>query len=298
MQKIPVGQTIAFAYRFLFAEIGIIVGIAWIPAILSSFESYLVRIYASMNRAELEAGDRAAAGAYFLVSLGSLLVTIFASSMVAVAITRQILGPRKSGVIAYFAIGKTEWRMFNANMRYLLGIATLIVLAAAITTLAFLLSGIPLDAPEQIRPTLASLLAGLISWAVFIYAFVAIVRMGFLLPATIVGEAKGGLRRSHELTRGNVWRVLLIALALGLPILLLVLGGEAVVLRSALGPGFMRLNPTEFIQRAGRAMDDKALPWGIFSMVVFILGSGLIYSGAAFAYRAIIGGPEPPRPPA
>ena len=148
------------------------------------------------------------------------------------------------------------------------------------------------------RPTLASLLAELISWAVFLYAFVTVMRMGFLLPATVVAEEKGGLRRSHDLTRGNVWRILLIVLALGLPILLLVVGGETVVLRSALGPDFMRLSPTDFFQRAGRAMDDKALPWGIFTTVVFILGSGLIYSGAAFAYRAILGGAEPPRPPA
>ena len=147
MQKIPVGQTIASAYRFLFSEIGTIVGIAWIPALLSSFENYLVRIYASMNRPALEAGDPTAAGAYFMVSLGSLLVTIFASSMVAVAITRQILGTRRSGVIAYFAIGKPEWRMFNANLRYVLGIVVLVVLAVAISVVAFLLAGIPLNAP-------------------------------------------------------------------------------------------------------------------------------------------------------
>jgi hypothetical protein len=33
-------------------------------------------------------------------------------------------------------------------------------------------------------------------------------------------------------------------------------------------------------------MEAKLLPWQIFNAVVFVLGSGLIYSGTAFAYRA------------
>jgi hypothetical protein len=288
MKKIPVGQTIAFAYRFLFAEIGTIVGIAWVPAVLSSFATYLAQIYVNTHKADIQSGVPEIMGAYFAVSLSTVMVTVFAASIVGVAITQHVLGQQKSGVIAYFAAGRNEWRMFAANVRYLLGGAALIGLAAAITIAAFLLAGVPLDAPEQMRPTAATLLAGLISWFVFLYAFVTILRMGFLLPATIVAEEKGGLRRSHELTRGNFWRALAVILALGVPILLLLLAGEAAVLRSALGPDAARTNPTEFFQRAEQAMSEKLLPWQIFSAVVFVLASGLIYGGSAFAYRALI----------
>jgi hypothetical protein len=173
----------------------------------------------------------------------------------------------------------------------------MIAFAATITALAFLLSGIPLGAPEQIQPSAATILAGLISWFVFLYALVTILRVGFLLPPSIVAEEKGGLRRSYELTKGNVWRALAVLLALGLPLLLLMLGGEAAVLRAALGPDFARMNPTEFFQRAGQAMEAKLLPWTIFTTVIFILGSGLIYSGAAFAYRAAVGQAQQPSPP-
>jgi hypothetical protein len=286
MQKIPVGPTIAFAYRFLITEIGTIVGIAWLPAVLSSAASYFTHLYAMGHRALIEAGDAPTVGAYFGLSLMSFVVTLFAASMVAVAITRQVLGPRHSGVLLYFAAGPFEWRMFAANLRYMAGAAALLMLAAVITILAFLLAGTPLDAPEQVRPSAATILAGLIAWAVFLYAFATILRMGFLLPATIVGEEKGGLRRSHDLTKGNFWRVLAIMLALAGPILLLLIGGEAAVLRSALGPDFFRLTPEEFFNRAGQAMEAKLLPWQIFNAVVFVLGSGLIYSGTAFAYRA------------
>jgi len=298
MQKIPVGQTIALAYHFLFARIGTIIGIAWLPAVLSSAVSYMISTYAAMHRAEFEAGDPRATAAYMFLSLLGLVVTLFMTSVVAVAITRQVLGQGSSGVVLYFAAGRTEWRMLAANVRYLLAVFAMIAFAATITALAFLLSGIPLSAPEQIRPSAATILAGLISWFVFLYALVTILRVGFLLPPSIVAEEKGGLRRSYELTKGNVWRALAVLLALGLPLLLLILGGEAAVLRAALGPEFARMNPTEFFQRAGQAMEAKLLPWTIFTTVIFILGSGLIYSGAAFAYRAATGtGRLPSSPP-
>jgi hypothetical protein len=297
MQKIPVGQTIAFAYHFLFARIGTIIGIAWLPAVLSSAASYMISTYAAMHRAEFEAGDPQATGAYMVVSMLGLMVTMFMASVVAVAITRQVLGQGSSGVVLYFAAGRTEWRMLAASIRYLLAIFALIALAALITILAFLLSGIPLDAPERIQPSVATILAGLISWFVFLYALATILRVGFLLPPSIVAEEKSGLRRSYELTKGNFWRALAVILALGLPFLLLVLGGEAAVLRAALGPEFARMNPTEFFQRAGQAMEAKLLPWTIFTTVVFILGSGLIYSGAAFAYLAVAGTGRLPTPP-
>jgi hypothetical protein len=294
MQKIPVGQTIAFAYHFLFARIGTIIGIAWLPAVLSSAVSYMTSTYAANHRVEFEAGDPQATGAYFLISIFALVVTVFMASVVAVGITRQVLGQGSSGVVLYFAAGRTEWRMLAANVRYLLAIFAMIAFATTITVIAFLLSGIPLDAPDRIVPSAATILAGLISWVVFLYALVTILRVGFLLSPSIVAEEKGGLRRSYELTKGNFWRALAIMLALGLPFLVLVLGGEAAVLRAALGPEFARMNPTEFFQRAGQAMEAKLLPWTIFTTVVFILGSGLIYSGAAFAYRAVTGDERQP----
>jgi hypothetical protein len=295
MQKIPVGQTIAFSYRFLFAEIGTIIGISWLPAVLSSLASYLTAIYVAIHRPDIEAGQPQAIVFYFTVSLAGLAVTIFAASIIAVAITRHVLGQRSTGVIAYFAAGRSEWRMFAATIRYLLGAAGLILLAAAITAAVFRLVGIPLDMPIPTQAGGAGIFAELISWGVFIAALIVILRMGFFLPATIVAEEQGGLRRSFELTQGNFWRALAIIVALGLPVLLLLLGGEAVVLRSALGPNFANLNPAIFFQRAGEAMEEKLLPWEIFSAVIFVLGSALIYSGTAAAYRARMEGTNRPR---
>jgi len=251
MKKIPVGQTIAFAYRFLISEIATIVGLTWIPALIAAVAGYFAQYYGISHSALLEAGDTQTGAAYLAITVASLAVMGFAS------------------------------------LRFMAGTTVLLALAAGITAFAFVLAGVPLNTPAQAQPTPAALLAGLISWVVFVYAFVTILRMGFLLPPVIVAEEKGGLRRAHDLTKGNFWRMFAVMLALGLPVLALLLAGEGVVLRSALGPNIANLSPAEFMDKAEQAMNEKLLPWTIFTTVVFILGSGLVFSGTAFAYRAV-----------
>jgi hypothetical protein len=295
MNKIPVGQTIAFAYSFLFARIGAVVGIAGFPAVLTGVAGYLARIYATSHRADLEAGEPSVAGVYFLVSLSTLLVMIVASSIVAVGVTREVLEPQDRGMGFHVSLGQTEWRMFAANLRFFAGSGALFLLAAIISALAFVLAGVPLNAPERAEPTMAALLAGLISWFVFIYAFVTILRMGFLLPAVVVGETKSGLRRAFDLIKANFWRAFVVMAALGLPVFILLGAGELVLLRSALGPDFTSIPPAEFMERVGEAMEQKILVWQVFTAVLFVLASGLIYSGGAFAYRALVPAGREPR---
>src|SRR5215467_12473868 len=100
MQKIPVGPTIAFAYRFLIREIGIVLGICWLPAVLFAGTNYVTQLYAIQNRALLDAHDPRATAAYFVLLVLSLAVTLYASSMAAIAITRQVMGQeRPPGVL-------------------------------------------------------------------------------------------------------------------------------------------------------------------------------------------------------
>jgi hypothetical protein len=173
----------------------------------------------------------------------------------------------------------------------------LVILAVIFSGMAFRIAGVPVDATGPMRVAAPDIIAGLVSWVAFIAAFVVILRVGFFIPPTIVAEDGGGLRRSFELTRGNVLRAFAVIAVLGVPVLLLLLGGEAVVLRSALGPALYGLSPAEFFRRAGEAMEQKLLPWEVFTGVIFVLGSALIYGGTAMAYRARIGNPDirPPR---
>jgi hypothetical protein len=293
MHKIPVGQTIASAYRFLFNEIGTVLGICWFPAVLSSLASYGTYLYAALHQADLAGGDVGVRATYFIVTILGLAVTIFSASVMAVAITRHVLGHRATGVIAYFAIGPAEWRMFLASIRYIAGSSATIILAILISDFVFRIAGVPIDPIEPVRATAPEIGAAIVAWIAFIAAFVVILRLGFFIPPTIVAENHGGLRRSFELTAGNVLRVVAVIAVLGFPFLLLLVGGEFVLIRSALGPAMYAMGAAEFVQRAGQAMEEKLLPWEVFTAVVFVLGSGLIYGGAAIAYRARIGNNMP-----
>jgi hypothetical protein len=123
-----------------------------------------------------------------------------------------------------------------------------------------------------------------------LYALATMLRVGFLLPAVVVAEEKGGLKRSHDLTAGNFWRVLVLAFVLVLPAVVLLVSGEMTVLGAAIGPVTPEQGDlSRLIQRAEDAVYQRLLPWEIFNAVVFILYSGLTYSGVAYAYRALAG---------
>src|SRR5258706_8223 len=205
MNKIPISDTIVFAYSFVFVHIGTIVGIAGIPAVLSAAIDYGVRNLAAAQRAALDAGDAGAVGLSFAVWLAGLIATIFLSSIATVGITRAALGQRVEGAV-YLTVGRTEWRMFAAKLRFWLAVLVLAAIAGIIAVLAFSLAGIPLDgsAPNG-PPAPAVLVASFIAWVVFGYALATALRMGFLLPPTVVVEDKSGPRRSYDLTRGHFW---------------------------------------------------------------------------------------------
>jgi len=40
MNKIPVGETIRFAYAFTFGEIGTIIGLIWIPTLINAVATF------------------------------------------------------------------------------------------------------------------------------------------------------------------------------------------------------------------------------------------------------------------
>jgi len=291
MNKIPVGKTVAFAYTFLFTRIATVAGVAGLPALLASAVDYLVRSYTSTDESE------AAAGTNLLIWLLGSVTTIFISSVATVGITRAALGlPLGSGAY-YFPVGPLELRMFVAKLRFWLGVVVLIILASLVASVAFMLAGIPIDGAGTVEPSAATLVVGLATWAAFAYAIVTILRMGFLLSATVVSEDKGGLQRSHDLARGNFWRMAAVVLALAAPILVLVSIAGAVILRAALGADYAQVleqgSMLELMRRGEEAVAQNLLLWEVFNAAIFVVASGLIYAASAYAYRALTGKPPP-----
>lgn len=285
MNKIPVGKTVAFAYEFLITRFGTVVGVAGLPALLSSAVDYLVRSYSSTEESE------AVAGTNLLIWLLGTVTTIFISSVATVGITRAALGLPLGAGAYHFPVGPLELRMFVAKLRFWLGVVVLLILASLIASVSFMLAGVPIDGAGTVEPSAATLVAGLATWAAFGFAIVTILRMGFLLSATVVSEEKGGLQRSHDLARGNFWRMAAVVLALAAPILVLVSVASLIILRAALGPDYAQVleqdGMFELMRRGEEAVAQNLLLWEVFNTAIFILASGLIYGASAYAYRAL-----------
>jgi hypothetical protein len=300
MKKLPVGKTVAFAYNFVISRFGVLFAITALPAVLAASVDYLVRSYGS-NEETPSAG-----GTNLLIWLAGTVTTIFISSVATVGVTRAALGLPLEPNAYYFPVGALELRMFVAKLRFWIGVAVLLILSSLAASLAFMLAGVPLEGGAAVEPSAATLLAGLVTWAAFGYAILTIVRMGFLLSAVVVCEDKGGLQRSHDLARGNFWRIVAILLALAAPILLLTAIATLIILRTALGADYARAleqeSMSELMRLGEEAVAQNLLVWEAFNAAVFVLASGLIYSASAYAYRALTEAQAPApnslRPPA
>ena len=288
MNKLPVGEILASSYRFLFGHIATVLGITVLPAALYAFADYGGHVYLAAHMSELEGGDARAQSLYLLVMGAGFAVAMFARAAAALGIVREIFGWRVPAAI-HFPLDRTALRMFAASLRFWLGSVALFALAFGVAALGALLAGVPPNASSEVTLTPASLIASLLGWVVFVYALATMLRMGFLLPGVVVAEDKGGLKRSHELSQGNFWRLLSLALVLVLPPTVLLLAGEGAVLGSVAADAPESGDFFRLMARAEAAISGQLLPWEIFNAVVFILYSGLVYSGAAYAYRALAG---------
>jgi len=256
---------------------------------LYSAADYGGHVYLAAHMTELQAGDARAQGLYVLVMGAGFVVAIFARAAAAVGIVREIFGWRVPATL-HFPLDRTALRMFAASIRFWLGSAGLVALALGVAALGALLAGVPPNTTGEVTVTPATLIASALGWAVFVYALATMLRMGFLLPGVVVAEENGGLKRSHDLSHGNFWRILFVAIVLALPPTVLLLAGEGAMLGSAVGADTTESGDLlRLMARAEGAISSQLLPWEIFNAVVFILYSGLIYSGAAYAYRAISG---------
>jgi preprotein translocase subunit SecG len=291
MNKISVVQTVAFAYNFLVTRFGTVIGITALPALLASAVDYLVRSYITAEETQ------AAAGTNLLISTAGLATTIFIWAVASVGITRAALGlPLGSGAY-YFPVSMLELRMFGAMLRFWFGVVVLLALASLVSSVAAVVGGVPLDGSSPPESSAAGMVVGIATLAAFGYAILTIFRMGFLLSATVVSEAKSGLQRSHDLARGNFWRIAAVLLALVAPIVFVLSVAGAVILQSSMGADYRQViaddDMGELIRRAEEAIAQNLLVWEAFNAVIFILTAALIYSASAYAYRVLIAKPLP-----
>ena len=250
MAKIPVGDTINFAYSNTFGNILPLLGLTWLPLAIAAGLSYYVQtlwfewlaqfpsLIVTHGQPDPQALMRMFSNMGGMAGLGFLttLVTFFMSAVVGVAVTQQALRQRSGQTFVHLAAGSLEWRVFGGYIRSFFAILGLVALMGIGIGIAVALAAVVANSSGG--SAIGSIIAAIVIIAIVCLTILTIVRMMFLLVPSIVMEpGKGGLARSYHLTRGNFWRIFVLFLVLVLPVAI-VAGGiqNAIIGTSMMGP--------------------------------------------------------------
>jgi hypothetical protein len=281
MNKIPVRQTIVYAYSFTFSQLGSIIGLAWISLVAIAVLQFLP--YAAGGDPAAVSANPLQEGQHAIQNLGITILVLLLTSIVYVAVTRLALGTRPGGAIAHFALGTPEFRTFGAI--FLFGVV-IFALAIAFGIGLAIVVGVLTTAHNE------ALLA-LSIFVLFVLVICAIAyigaRLGFLLVPVTVVEEHINLSRGWILTQGNFWRIFAVLLAVVLPIFLM----ELVGIIAIMGPGLFAPLPegtqaaSAVIQARLAEVSHHAPALIGLRLLVAPFQLGLSIGASAFAYRAL-----------
>jgi len=290
MRKIPVGETIRFAYQFTLGQIGTIIGLIWIPAVLTAVGSYFFgQMYARHMADAFASGASAGGGTELLLLFCYQFVALLFAAIMLTAVTQLALGLRSGPAVAHFHVGPTEFRVVGGMLALALLLFIFIIGYALATVALVSLAALVGAAAGKIVVTVISGLVSLAGIAAVIYAMV---RLSFVMVPAITVEGGFGIARSWELTQGNFWRIFAIGLSTVLPLLLVVIAVQVIVL----GPGYFvpdlaaMKDPALQAKHMAAQMESMAehLPvLAAFGFVIAPLLYGLGTAPSAFAYRQL-----------
>ena len=221
MSKIPVGATIAGAYRFAFGNFLAIASIVWLPWLAMTIIGVLLRPQTLAFSNAIASRDMPAIGSVLVIMAPVYVLTTLLLFMQIAGITEQALGLRTGSPYFYFSVGKPVWRLIGAFL-----LMTAIFVGSYFLLLA---AGILLGIVAAVLAKVMHLSGGLFGFAVAIVViaafcayFYCVVRASFLLNPVVIAEKRISIRRSWALGEGNFWRIFLIVLAVIVPVMVLV----------------------------------------------------------------------------
>jgi hypothetical protein len=290
MNKIPVGATIAHAYRFVFANALTVFKAIWLPLLASLAVFFLFTRRTALFLAAVQAHDPSAVSLFGpLLLLGVLLVIFYFAQFTAA--TEAALGrPPQSWVAFHF--DKTMWRLLAGFLGAMGALAILCIIAMIMSLAIGTVLDMAVKAAPVIRPAVAIAAVLLVLLFCCILFFVAF-RFLFLLGPVNVSEQRLGLRRSWELSAHNFWRILLITLAITVPVGIVnqiigfSLGGFPPTLPAGASKAARDAAETAWqIARLNAMADRWYLTLPLTGLVMwFQLGAGC--AAQAFAYRKL-----------
>ncbi len=278
MKKIPVLATIREAYRFTFTHLGAIIGLIWLPMILLTVIGFFVlrRYYEAMADA-LASGIYAGMGPQLLGLICYVIAALLLSTMMSVPVTQLALGARKQGALVHFAFSATEWRLFRAVM----GLLGLLLLPLLVVGVAAQFLQLGAGAPPV---SIAAL--QLLQLVFYLACLYFVLRFGMLLPALATSENGPLLSRAWQLTAGNFWRILAVALAVVLPVGLL----SAAIQVAVEGPQSLMPGMEISTAMAAAQFHQMAMQMPLASGLKFLIAPlllGLLLGAGAAIYRAL-----------
>jgi len=292
MQKIPVGATIAHAYRFFFGNILLVARAIWIPLLLQLAVMLVLSRRMALLMAAAEAHDPSVTTLFGPVLLLVCLALILFAAQYAAAM--QIALGRPPHSLLHVPAGRTMWRLLGSViMGGLLVFLIFMILFVLLSVLTYMLDQIAKATPGARIPTLV--IAILLAAAFFAFMALIAVRFLFLLAPANVVEQKLGIICAWELSEGNFWRALLVALAIFVP--LIIVNYAVTFSITGLPPSTTGMTK-EAVQAAEtawriRQLNQLADHWYILLpatalMMLFQFGAGS--AAQAFAYRKLTEG--------
>lgn len=198
MSRISVRQTLASAWRFFYRDGANYWPQILLPALVGGIALYTsVYLYLMQLERYLVRPTDQTASVVLGVATGGLLLTLFMHSVVVATVTSLALGRSHRGW-KYFRVARRSWRIYAANLRFLL------VYAAFLAAVSLLLNGIKWIVggilPNGSMQVITA--AGL---------FYFVVRIGFLIGPVACAKDHGPIiRESWRLSSRSSWKILLI----------------------------------------------------------------------------------------
>lgn len=294
MKKLPVAETIRFAYAFAFGQIGTIIGLIWAPMVVIAVLRFLPY---GMGDVDISPqADPRAAGAAGLRDLLFMLASVLLYACISVAVIRQALGLRSGPAVFHFSLGRPEFRLAGATL--VLGVILMVLLVASAFAALVAGSTVANAGDKQLGNAVGAvtMLAGM---CVFLYA---LVRLSFVyVPASVV-ENKLGLEQSWNLTTGNFWRASAVLFVVTLPAVVILFGSFFALMGRELQtliPVAASLTPDALSARIDAIVERHIGPIIGINLILAPFSIGLTLGAAAQGYRALGGGapaaaPTPP----
>lgn len=289
--KIPVAESIAGGYRFLFTYLVSVIGTLWLPycimaAVAVGCASMLLPPGLLQGDVSgIEFSDLFSPQAY-AARLGLAITGLLTGAMVSVNLMRHALGLKRSVTLVYFSLGRAMWRM--AGAMFLASLA-LSVMAVAFVIVAGIVSSILLAQLDLGQALMAN--AAMLAVLFFFFAYFA-VRLLFLLPAVVVAEERIGIGRAFSLAGGNFWRIVLVILGVAAPVWI----AAAAILSTTVLPDVLaaavRLPPhpnPEEIRPFLQAVVQAVPVMFIVVLAAGVVARALLAGAVATAYKALVG---------